>query len=244
MKQINAITLAHLHVNEGAGFLTQVSTATSALTVEGDAPTVQAFVDAAAAFNDSLKPITGNSFTAERKAIDEKVDRLYTGFRMFAEAQTYSHDAEITATAEQTFAIIKRYGNLNRMGYAEQYPNLTALLDEVTEIVTVPKLAPAGLMPWIVELQNGYNEFMEVSAEKVAEETQKHVGLSLECCAAAEDAYQALVMRVNAGAVYVGTESYETLIDTTNVLVDEYKTLIASRKTRTANAKLEATETP
>lgn len=233
MKSINTIDLTKLHTDEVMGYLAQVAEKSSLVTIAGDQEVISAFVQAVKEFEAALKPNIKNSFTQSRKEADEVTDKLWSGMRMYTEAMTYHSNDVVQKTAEKIETIIDKYGRITKMSYKEQYPNLNGLLNELKGL-PADDIANISLAQWIEPLSNAYDTFMAISADKITEDSEKEVGLVEQTRDAAQDAYSAMVTRINAGASYNGDVPYAEFIDTVNVLVDEYKAHIASRKTRNA----------
>ncbi len=233
MKQITSIDITKLHTDESLGFLGQISAQTSLVTIDVDQVFIQSFSDAVKAFELALKPNIKNSYTEARKQADEVTHKICVGLRLYAEGMTYHPDERIKVIADKVFAIIGKYGLLSKMGYKELYPNLQAML---IELKAIPKdISKLGMQSWVDALSTAYDDFMAITEEKIVEETQKEVGIVQENRLIAEETYKNLVNRINAGASYNGSEPYKAFIDIVNVVIDEYKTMLLSRRTRNKN---------
>lgn len=243
MKQIENIDLTKLHTDVVLGFFLQIAEKTSFVTVEAEQIVITAFKNAVTAFNEVMRPDVINSFTATRKAADEKTDNLCVGIRKYVDALTYSPNYSASRAAKKAIVIIDKYGNLTRMGYKEQYPNLQSMLNDLKEI-PVEERDDMMLLDWIDALDNACANFLSITSQKVAEDSLKQVGIVQDLRDAAEVAYYAMVSRINAGALYLGDTEYAEFIDNVNVIVGEYKTMIAAAKTRAENKKVDGEDSP
>lgn len=238
--QVLSLDVKSLHTDESLGFLGQVLSQTNLVTVEADQVFIQSFSDAVKAFEVALKPNIKNSYTDIRKQADEVTHEICVGLRLYAEGMTYHPDATIQPVADKVFAIIGKYGQLSQMGYKELYPNLQAML---IELKAIPEdLSKLWMQVWIDALSQACDDFMAITEEKIMEDTQKEVGIVQEKRIIAEEAYKNLVNRINAGASYNGSEPYESFMNAVNVVIEEYKAMLSSRKTRNINKKKEEEE--
>ena len=238
MKTIKNLDTTKLHTDESLGYLGQVAKQTSLVTVEADQIVINTFKSAVQAFEVAMKPNVKNSFTDVRKAADEVADSLWSGANMLAQAMTFHPEQGVKNIADKVFAIFGKYGRLTKMGYKEEYPNMLALLNEL-KVLPSEEIAALDLQVWIDAMSTAYDNFVSITEEKVNEDAAKQVGITQDCRDAAEAAYYIMVNRINAGASYNGIEPYEKFIDNINVIIDEYKALIASRQTRNANKEKE-----
>lgn len=238
MKSISNINLLQLHTDECLGFLVQVAGKANLVTLQGDQGVINSFRIVVDSFDKVLKPTMKNSFTGTRKEADEIADSLWTGLKMNVKSMTYHPNEDVVETATRVYEIIEKYGVHTRMNYKEQYPNLKGMLNDLNDLSS-EDISLLNLAVWVEALQNAYDNFMSITADSVAEESQKEVGIVQECRDNAEQGYYELVSRINAGAIYNGAEPYEPFIDTVNVIVDEYKAHILGRKTRNAKKRAE-----
>ena len=188
----------------------QIAEKTSLVTVEADQPIITAFKGATTVFNNVMRPGVVNSYTEARKEADEKTDALCVGIRKYVEGQTYSPNYSASRAAKKAIAIIDKYGNLTRMGYKEQYPNLQSMLRDLRGM-PVEERDAMMLLNWIDALEYACEKFLSITPQQVAEDSLKQVGIVQELRDAAESAYYTMVSRINAGAIYLGDTEYADL---------------------------------
>ncbi len=240
MNQIEAINIPRLRTDESLGFLGQVLAQTSMLTLEADQSFVQQFGDAVKSFEMALKPTLTNSYTESRADIFERTTHVCIGLRKYSESLTFHPEESIKQVAKKVYAIIDKYGLFSQMSYKELYPNLQAMLLELGAIED--DIATLWMQSWVNSLDKLCTDFMTITEEKIAEDTQKEVGIVQESRGVAEEAYKALINRVNAGASYNGVEPYQNFIDMVTVIINEYKQMLSARQTRNNNKNKEDSE--
>ena len=238
MAEITNINLTHLRTDETLGFLKSVMEVTKLVTNPMAGDGVTAFNDVVAKFEAVLKPNLKNSHTMSRREADIETDTIWTGMRMHVDAMTRFPDDEKEKIALKAMDNIKKYGNLNEMGYKLQYPNLSGLLDDLKKIGS-DDLAKIGLAEWVDALQTAYDNFIAISTDKVIEDSEKGVGIVQDTRTEAEDGYYAFVKLINALVVVVGEADFIKFINAVNTIIDEYKIELASRKTRNMNKLME-----
>lgn len=233
MNQIQRIDVTKLHTDESLGFLSQVLTYTDLVSVQADSEVIKKFNTSVKSFEDALKPNIKNSYTDARKQADEVVDKLWSGANMYCESMTFHPDNNLTIVANKICDIFDKYGRITKMSYKEQYPNLNGLINELND--NKEDIAKLSMKEWVNALSQAYDDFIAITKDKLSEDAQREVGIVQDSRDNAEEAYNNLINRVNAGASYNGVEPYEKFMDSVNVVIDEYKALLSSRKTRNKN---------
>ena len=241
MEQLLYVDFKSLRDNEALGFFQQIAEKSKLVTVQADQAVIKAFGDATTSYDKATKQTPANSYTEARAQADALTDHYCVGIRKYADAQTYSPNEEEVTVAKKTVAIIEKYGYLTKLSYKEQYPAITKLLNDL-EALTEAEKKKLRLDPWIKALQEAHDTFCSITAEKVNEESEKQVGIIKETRTVAQEAYTAMYNRLNAGAEYIGDTAYLDFFAKANVIIEEYNTLLASRKTRAKNKKAEENE--
>lgn len=235
--KILSIDLKGLHTDESLGFFGQIFAQTNLVSTDADQEYIQKFGDAIKSFELALKPDIKNSYTEARKEADDITHDICLGLRTYSEAMTYYPEEQTRTVAKKVFSIIEKYGLITRMGYKELYPNLQALL---IELKAIPEdISKLWMQVWVDSLSKACDNFIAITEDKIAEDAQKEVGIVQEKRTIADETYKNLINRINAGASYNGIEPYEGFINIINVIIEEYKAMLLSRKTRNANKKEE-----
>lgn len=238
MKQIEYVNLPKLRTDEVFGFLSVVAQTTSLVTVEADQPCIELFKGSVSAFDNVLKPDASSPESKSRQEADQVADDTWRGLQMQAEAMTRFPNPATQQIALKVYAIIEKYGQLNKMPYDEEYANMKGLLEEIKKLPQAD-LESTGLKIWVDALQVAYDNFQIASVEKNKAEGEKETGIVAQRRQEAEQAYTDMTFRINCGAGYNGDEPYAAFIDALNAQIHERKATLSARTTRAANKKEE-----
>lgn len=237
-KQIGSFDTSRLRLAEAHTFLQKVAEKTNLLTATTDADMVASFVSKVNNFAATMKPTLTNSYTQARTQADSEADFVWSGLRYSLQGLSYHPQAELRAIGEKAYAIVKKYGAPSAMSYDEQYPNMLGLINELNTLPAAD-LTTAGLQVWLTTMQEKYDKFVAITSEGIAEENERQVGISNQMRLEAQDAYAALVMRVNALCVVMGEENYAEFIGNVNIIINQTKANLSSRNTRNSKEKEE-----
>ena len=239
MSEIKHIKLYQLRTEEDFGFQVKISEMGSYILVEGDQPFITAHKNALDAWDKVLKIEEKNSHTAAVQAADERADLAWRKANAQAKLLTEYPIEEKRNAAIEAYGIIQKYGDIIGMAYNEEYGNMKNLLQEL-QALGEEKLTLIDLKVWVDEMQEAYDDYMSYSLAKTQEEGEKTKGIINQRRMETDDAFYALVKRINAGAAYNGPEPYATFIDSANALIDASNATISARKTRAANKREKA----
>lgn len=241
MLQIDTFKISHLRNDEDFGYQQRVlGLAETLLVQEADKAVVAAYKSAIDAFDEALKQAAKNSLTEAVGEADEAVDHLYTGLTLYLRSLTYHPTEAIRTAAETTLGIIDKYGTLTHLPYNQQYGALHNAMQELTA-VPAETAETLQLGAWLTELESLTARFLEVRDRQTEEQSHYQVGLVKETRNAADAAYKQLTAAVNAFVIAFGEENYADFIQRVNVMVADIQAQLKARKTRSANAKAEAT---
>jgi len=238
MKQIETFNIARLRNEEDFGFQKQILAETESLTAETDKQMVATYKAAVDGLDAALQVAQGSSLTAALTEADQRADEAWSGLNATVKAQL-GHPVEANReAAEEAAAILKKYGNPTSLPYNEEYGSLHNLLQDLTAFGT-EKQKLCYIDAWTAELQTRYDEFVSLREQRTAEEGAKVLGIVKQSRTDCDEAYKTLVACVNALAIMQGEAAYATFIDNVNVIIDEAKSTLAARKTRSAKKDTE-----
>jgi len=231
MKKIQSFSPKNLRNEEDFGFQKQILAETESLTAETDKQMVATYKAAVDGLDAALQVAQGSSLTAALTEADQRADEAWSGLNATVKAQL-GHPVEANReAAEEAAAILKKYGNPTSLPYNEEYGSLHNLLQDLTAFGT-DKQKLCYIDAWVTELQTRYDEFTALRGERTAEEGAKVQGAVKTARTACDEAYKTLVACVNALAILQGETAYATFIDNVNVIIDDAKSTLAARKTR------------
>lgn len=128
MKKIESIDLTRLRNDEDFGFQQQVLAEAEKLTQETDKQMVATYKAAVDEFDAALKAAQGSALTASLTEADRLADEAWSGLNATVKAQLTHPLDDNRAAAEETWALLKKYGNPTSLPYNEEYGALYNLL--------------------------------------------------------------------------------------------------------------------
>ena len=234
--EIKNLFLRDLRSEEDFGFQVKISEMTAYVLVEADQVVIQSYKAAVNAWDEVLKIEEKNSHTAAVQAADERADLAWRKANAQAKLLTEYPIEEKRNAAIKAYDIIQKYGDITVMSYNEEYGNMKNLLQEL-QALGEEKLTLIDLKVWVDEMQAAYDDYIAYSLAKAQEDGEKTKGIINQRRMETDDAFYALVKRINAGAAYNGPDPYAAFIDSANALIDATKATISARKMRAANKR-------
>ena len=103
-------------------------------------------------------------------------------------------------------------------------------------------LMTLGINGWVDQLQLCRGRFMQLFKQRNTQQSTIETGTTRQARKKADDAYRAVVKRINALIEVNGDESFASLVATLNNLIDRQKSVQAARNTRNASKNNSSTE--
>jgi Family of unknown function (DUF6261) len=182
----------------------------------------------------ALQAELGSQHTKTIEDSDWFRDDTDLGFSMFVESHLHHPDPAIQENARRIMRIIDQYGNIRKLNYNAESSNMTNRNTEITSkyATELTSLGNGWGTAWLNALTEANNQFVAHFGERADEQVTKITANTLEARAAVDDAWQAIVTRINALAVVNGEADYATFIDKANYYIDYNKTLVTARKAK------------
>lgn len=233
MKEIYDINIQCM--NNGAHF-TFVSNilarAEADTTVKGKASElVSNFKAAVAAEDEALKISQKSLLTDEIAKADSDRDTLYAGCKKAVEGFLAMPIADMAQAAK----ILSQHINDNKVNTAGQLDKETGLLVNFIsdlEDKYVTQVAKLGLTAFVINLKEANERVRTLTLQRTNEKIGITVGALKTARTASDDAYRALVKRVNALAMVFGEKDYTAFIDYVNTEVTHYKREVIGQKAK------------
>lgn len=237
MTKISSLNVSSLRIEEDFGFMKQVKAELETITDEAARtavkPTEDAFTVAFNAFDDALKLAATSPSASTAAEADYRRDRSWSASNAYVSAMA-NHPTEATAqAARRVKEVYDRYGNPTSLPQTEESGVLHNLLQDL-KALSSEDVATVAFQPWLTDLEAAEDAFLAAARERTAQDAARVVGASTDARKAMDNAYRALVDRVNALAVVNGPEAYATFIDHMNALIDRQKTVLKARSTTNA----------
>lgn len=242
MERIKNMSLHPLRVEEDFGFQKLIIAEVDKLPLADSKPgytlglktAVEAFKQAYGKFDDALKAsatVPAAKTAAEKDALR---DEAWRTMREYAKAAMAFPVAEIAATAQEVYALFKKYGDLATLPQTEETGRLHNLLQDLSA-VDGGRMTAANFTPLFDHLRQCENEYLTAAGERAVQEGAVEVGIIKLSRVAADAACRTLTDMVNALAIVNGAEPYMAFIEPVNAHIDRMKMVLAAR--RTVNAK-------
>ncbi|MFZ4548865.1 MAG: DUF6261 family protein, partial [Bacteroidales bacterium] len=148
---------------------------------------------------------------------------------------------EVQQAASRLQVIIGNHSNLIRKSYDEETAAINSLINDFNT-VGAADVAIIGLTDWVNELQANNNAFDDLKKGRYTEEAGKTQLQMKEVRLQLDEAYHAIVNRINALIVVNGETAYSNFVNELNQRVESYSKLVAQRRGR--NSKNPPLENP
>lgn len=183
------------------------------------------FADYSARFaleDEGLKKIVKSALTRRIQDADADRDKTFGGLAETVRAACRHFAAATRESAERVRVVLDTYGNVAHLPLNEETSAIFNLLQDLRSAKTAPDVAAVGVGAWVNELErrNGvFDSLVKTRYEETGERSD--VVLKAER-AKVDEAYRAIVKRINALAEVEGEAAYKPFIDTLNAVIAKY----------------------
>ena len=206
-------------------------------------PLITTYQAAFQAFDNALKPMNAeNVLTLPISQKNEQCVNLYRGIRLQVKAMELHFDPDLAEIARQAKILIDRYGDLTSISYLEQiggWQEEGGTPGTVSTAITHNLLSAIFIDTWVDRLKTELANFEALYKQRNDEKSVDVVGQSKTSREATDEAYRAVVRRINALVEVNGDEEYLSIINPLNELIERQKTVLSARKTNNAKQKEE-----
>ena len=224
MKQIEAIKLkdmksgSHfLFITDTVGLATADAKVKTKVTAE-----LTALQTALKAEDDALALSKANLLSKEIKAIDAERDKHYKALRKAITFFLNHPDAELVKAAARLEQLLKDY-NINPAIQLDRETGLLLNLIGDLETKSAADVTALALTPVVQAMKQANDKLREVTRARANDRAVQIVGQLKQAQHASDEAYRALVQKVNALAVVEGEADYADFISKMNEQVKHYK---------------------
>jgi hypothetical protein len=232
--KINAITLIRLRNDANFQFHTEFKELAEkqkpeALKIK---PQYEAYLPLYEKVDLALKKISKSAITEQIQEADKARDNIWKGLVETNTTALRHFSEEVQAAAKRLKIVFDTYGNIAKKTLNEQTSATYNILQDLESGKYAPDVAKVGLVQWVVELKSLNTAFAELVRERVDEGSLKVDIVLRKARMQLDEAYYAIVERVNALVVVEGAEDYEPFIRKLNISIAKYNLLAtqASRK--------------
>ena len=234
MKEIYDINIQRMNNGAHFTFVSNILARAEADTaVKGKASElVSNFKAAVAAEDEALKISQKSLLTDEIAKADSDRDALYAGYKKAVEGFLAMPIADMAQAAKILSQHIKDY----KINTADQLDKETGLLVNFIsdlEDKYAAQVAKLGLTAFVTNLKEANERVRTLTLQRTNEKIGITVGALKTARTASDDAYRALVKKVNALALVFGEKDYTAFIDYVNTEVTHYKREVIGQKAKT-----------
>lgn len=207
---------------------------------EGETPALKAAITAHATavteLDTALKESVAMESVANTDAADAERDNAWSVSYAYVKAMASHPDAEIRTAAEELYKLFVKYGNPTKLSQTEESGVLHNLIQDLKAVDTA-KIELVAFAPWLNLIETTANAYLNAARARTNEKAARVTGLVKDARKAADDAFRFLTETVNGHCLVFGDAPYATFIDHLNILIDDQKTILKTRKTNAAKKK-------
>jgi hypothetical protein len=237
---IKSISTHNQRNDEHLGFMTAIRTTLakySPTSIDLTNVLVAQFGDKVNNEDVSYKIVAKSSLTEEISKLDSASDSILVGFTTQIRAFMTHYDPAFQAAANRIMIVYNAFGDIRNKSYVAQTTDVVNFLQELKGKLN-SDVVLLGLQGWVTRIEQANNEFMTVFNARQNEQASKNALTRLRTCRKETDeAYRAIVNRVNAGIAFNGETKYKTFVLDINTTIDYYNNLMAQRRGRAAAKK-------
>lgn len=201
-------------------------------------------------FDLSLKDTGGASLYSKTiQERDAKCSIAYSHIAGQVKLMLDHYDEDLATIAHEVDFILRKYGNPNQLPYVEKLGVLTNLIQDLEKYDTSGEDRPEEISAdpsksltrifirgWLDNLKSHKNSFVADFDQRNAQQATVVTGASRASRQSTDAAYREMVKRLNAlSNLEPENNTYATIINNMNQLIDRQRAILASRKTKNAN---------
>jgi hypothetical protein len=177
--------------------------------------------------DEALKKIVKRALTADLQEADRRRDLLFRGMVDANRSALRHFDPAVSEAAHRLKIVFDTYGNIAAKPLNEETSAIYNMLQEFNGRYAADA-ALAGLTPWVQQLEAANSAFDLLMKERYDETaTRTHLVLK-QCRGKVDEAYRAIVERINATIVLQGeAPPFTEFINTFNAVIAKYEANMA-----------------
>jgi hypothetical protein len=160
-----------------------------------------------------------SDYTQQIVDADHRDDRLITGIRETTNAALHHFDPAIVAAAQSIWLRLKTFGEIQAKSYEEEAAAINILTGDLLSPEYAPKVALAGLTPWVNELAEAVADFEALLNLRNIEQAAKPKQRLRDIRKQIETVYRNMINHINAAATLDTTGAYTGFINRLNTTI-------------------------
>lgn len=183
---------------------------------------------------DALDQVQKSSYTKLLDDADAARDKPLMGFFKVVKGQLHHFNQAVSDAAYRVDIINDSFSGIVRLPYEKETVAVVKWLDKqkasMTDIITL------GHPDWLVEVEAKNNGFVDLKKSRFAEKDEQ-TGLQMKLVRAdVDDAYKAIIDRINAYITIDGDAQFATFVTKLNNRIDSFHLTLAQRQGRSKKA--------
>ena len=238
MKHIEPISLEHmsngshfLFITDTVGLATADAKVKTKVTAE-----LTALQTALKAEDDALALSKANLLSGEIKTLDAERDKHYKALRKAIKFFLSHPDAELVKAAQRLERLLKDYNIDPKMQLDRETGLLLNLISDL-ETKSAADVTALSLTPVVQAMKQANDKLREVTRARANDRAVQIVGQLKQAQHASDEAYRALIQKVNALAVVEGEADYADFISKMNEQVKHYKQEVLPKAKKKGDGK-------
>jgi hypothetical protein len=183
---------------------------------------IPAFVTLLAEERDHMDWINKNTLTQEIEEADQAMDAALTALRTTVRGMRTFSVASISTAAKRIYTMLMDYGTVTKKPYEEQSGDVKTILAQISEggryydDISVLKKAASVVGGMIVDLQNAFNNFTSLLAQRDAQSLEKPKRPFPDVRRDIEAVYRKMVNIIDAHAAVGTSPAFDDFIKSLN----------------------------
>lgn len=187
-----------------------------------------------------LDLIRKSAYTSKVNDADTDRDRPIRGFFKVVKGLLHHFTPAISDAAYRVDVINESFSDITRLSKEKQTNATISYLDALR--ATGADIATLGLADWVTEIERTNNVYVDLVKNRFDEKDEKPNTNMKEARVETDEAYRAIVDRINAFITIDGDAQYATFVTKLNNRIDSFAIAIAQRKGRAAKKEEVVTE--
>jgi gas vesicle protein len=188
----------------------------------------------------AMQKIRKSAHTAKLQAADKYRDEIWRGLVDAVKSALNHFNSSVRDAATTLKIVCDTYGNIAKKTLDDETGAIYNIIQDMRGKYAA-EVAALGLTDWVNELEKANEAFRALMKERYDETAEKTTLTMKDVRVKIDEAYDAIVERINAAIIIEGEDNYREFVTKLNVLIKRYADIQAQRKGRAA-AKKEKSE--
>jgi hypothetical protein len=190
------------------------------------------YEDAVAKEDLAIDVVRKSQFSNSLDLAEEKRDGTFRGLSLMVEASVFHYDEAKKEAGKRLKLVFNHYGNIAKEQIDAETGSIRNLAGELKGSY-MPELTALGLVGWVEALEQHNEDFVDLMSGRNAELATKTKLKMLAVRKEVDDAYKAIIRRVDSLMEVNGPAAYQVFVDELNQHIERSKQIIAQRQADT-----------